>query len=260
MENTRNMPLRARLATRNGALAIAVIAGGLAAILVFAAINSARNDGTASTAARTVLVANQVIPKGSSGQAVAEAHLFRTARVGEQTLVAGAITDISQLRDKVSTQDIYPGQQISARTFTASNGELTTKLTGTDRAIAIPLDSAHGLVGEVNAGDRVDILAGFNVQGPSSATRPVVSRLASNVLVLKTAKPSGGGAGGGSSTSNVTLRVSAQMATKLAFAADNGKVWIVLRPAAGAKESSPSVASVNSLLFGVKPLSARGRP
>jgi hypothetical protein len=56
----------------------------------------------------------------------------------------------------------------------------------------------------------------------------------------------------------VTLRASAQEATELAFAADNGKLWIVLRPAAGAREVKPSLVSANSVLFGVKPLHVEG--
>ena len=145
------MPLRARLATRNGALAVAVIAGGLAAILVFAAINSARKDGTASTAPRTVLVANQLIPKGSSGESIAREHLFRTAHVSDQALVAGAVADVSALRDKIATQDIYPGQQISTETFGGRGGDTVAKLSGTDRAVSVPLDAAHGLVGQVDS-------------------------------------------------------------------------------------------------------------
>jgi Flp pilus assembly protein CpaB len=76
------------------------------------------------------------------------------------------------------------------------------------------------------------------------------------VTVLKIDKSSGAGS---SSQANITLRVPADMATKLAFAADNGKVWIVLRPAAGAKDPSASIVSVNSLLFGVKPLQVNGQ-
>lgn len=255
MEFTSKTPLRSRLNTRNGAMTFAVIAAGIAAILVFAAINSARKSDSAGTASSTVLVANQLIPKGSSGQALAQQHLFRTAKINEQALVAGAVTDISQLRDKVATQDIYPGQQISAETFGAANGALSAKLSATDRAVSVPLDASHGLIGEINAGDHVDVLAGFNVQS-GSGSRPVMRVLATNISVLKVDKTSGGGAGG---TANVTLRVNADMATKVAFAADNGKLWVVLRPAAGAKDPSASVVSVNSLLFGVKPLQVNGK-
>jgi Flp pilus assembly protein CpaB len=249
MELTKKSPLRDGLNTRTGVLTIAAIAAFVAAILVFAAINSARKDTPSGATPVTVLVANQLIPKGSSGPALAEGHLVRTARVGEQTLVAGAITDVSQLRDKVATADIYPGQQISSRAFATSDGGLTTRLGAADRALSIPLDSAHGLVGDISAGDRVDVLAGFNVQGATGGTRPVMKPLATNILVLKTEKQGAGS----SSNSNVTLRVNAAMATKLAFAAENGKVWLVLRPA-GAKEGPSTPVSVNSLLFGVKPL------
>jgi Flp pilus assembly protein CpaB len=255
MELTGKTPLRSRLSTRNGAMSVAILAAGLAAILVFAAINSARKSDSASTAPSTVLVANQLIPKGSSGQALAQQHLFRVARVSEQALVPGAVSDISQLREKVTTQDIYPGQQISAQTFSAAGGALSAKLAAADRAVSVPLDASHGLIGQVSAGDHVDVLAGFNVQTGSGGSRPVMRALATNVSVLKVDKNSGGS----SNNANVTLRVSAPMATKLAFASDNGKLWIVLRPAAGAKEVTPSIVSVNSLLFGVKPLQVNGQ-
>jgi Flp pilus assembly protein CpaB len=250
MEHTKNMPLRARLATRNGALAIAVIAGGLAAILVFAAINSARKDGTASTAPRTVLVANQVIPKGSSGESIAREHLFRVTKVSDQALVAGAVADVSALQSKVATQDIYPGQQISAQTFSTSGGDTVARLSGTDRAVSVPLDAAHGLVGQVTPGSHVDVLAGFNAASGSGTSRPVMRTLARNLSVLKVDKQGSGN----SNDTNVTLRASATMATELAFAAENGKLWLVLRPAAGARDVAPRVVSADSLLFGVKPL------
>ncbi|HET8537490.1 MAG TPA: Flp pilus assembly protein CpaB [Solirubrobacteraceae bacterium] len=255
MELTGKTPLRSRLSSRSGSTWLAIIAAGVAAILVFAAINSARKDNAAGTASSTVLVANQLIPKGSSGQALAQQHLFRVAKVNQQALVAGAVTDISQLHDRIASQDIYPGQQISAESFGAANGALAAKLAATDRAVSIPLDAAHGLIGAINAGDHVDVLAGFNIQS-TNGTRPVMRVLATNVSVLKVDKSSGAGTG---ANADVTLRVNADMATKVAFAADNGKLWVVLRPAAGAKDPSASVVSVNSLLFGVKPLQVNGK-
>jgi Flp pilus assembly protein CpaB len=255
MELTGKTPLRSRLSTRNGAMTFAVIAAAIAAILVFAAINSARKSDTAGTASSTVLVANQLIPKGSSGEALGQQHLFRVAHVNEQALVSGAVTDISQLKDRIATQDIYPGQQISANTFSAANGALAAKLGASDRAVSVTLDASHGMVGDINTGDHVDVLAGFNVQG-GNGTRPVMRVLDTNVSVLKIDKPSGGGSGG---TATITLRVPANMAAKVAFASDNGKVWIVLRPAAGAKDPVSGIVSVNSLLFGVKPLQVNGQ-
>jgi hypothetical protein len=49
------------------------------------------------------------------------------------------------------------------------------------------------------------------------------------------------------------------MASKLAFAADNGKIWLILRPPAGAKDTAPQLVSADSILFGVKPLAVAGQ-
>ena len=84
------------------------------------------------------------------------------------------------------TRDIYPGQQITAADFASDADPLRGKLRGDQRAIAVPLDSAHGMIGEVRAGDAVDMLAGFN---PADATsgrgRPQLRTLIQDVLVLK---------------------------------------------------------------------------
>jgi Flp pilus assembly protein CpaB len=73
--------------------------------------------------------------------------------------------------------------------------------------------------------------------------------LMSNVAVLRAGSNSSTGLGGGGSNqqSDVTLDVNNELAGALAFAADNGKVWLVLRPA-NATASAPSTFSVQSLL------------
>jgi Flp pilus assembly protein CpaB len=169
--------------------------------------------------------------------------------------VGGAVTDLSQIQGKVATADIYPGQQLSTSAFTAGSGALTNKLSGSDRAVGLSLDSQHGLVGNVAAGDRVDVIVGFNVEGRTSGVRAVTRLLASNVLVLKADKKSGAAGG----NSDITVRVPADMAAKLTFSADNGKVWLVLRPGAGAKETVPRLVTANSILFGVKPVQVQGQ-
>lgn len=254
MEITGRSPLRGAMGSRNWVLAAAAAAAALAGILVLTALRSARSGGGAAPV--SVLVANQLIPKGSSGQAIAAGRLVRTAEVGRDSLVAGAVTDVSQLQGKVAAQDIYPGQQVSADSFAGAGGALTAQLGAADRAISVPLDAAHGMIGDVQAGDRVDVLVGFNVQGNTGLTRPVMKVLAQNVVVLKAPDASGAGATGGSGqgSGNVTLRVGDATATKLAFAVDNGKIWLVLRPGAGARTSRADAVTLQSLLTGTRPV------
>jgi hypothetical protein len=57
-----------------------------------------------------------------------------------------------------------------------------------------------------------------------------------------------------SQTQNVTLRISEKDAPELAFASDNGKVWIVLRAQAGAKQSAKSLVTLDRILLGLDPI------
>ena len=252
MELTNTKSLRASLSTRTGALTAAAIAAVLAGVLVFAALSSNRDSGGGSSPA-AVVVANQLIAKGASGEAIAEGHFYRVTNVRESALVTSAVTDVSQLRGKVAAQDIYPGQQLSAADFERTGGALTARLGANERAVSVPLDKAHGMIGDVRSGDRVDVMAGFNVQNDGGRTRPVLKTLARNVVVLKAPKSADGGVGGSRST-QLTLRVTDTTAQNLAFAADNGKVWVILRPPAGAEDSQPRLVTLESVLFGIKPV------
>jgi Flp pilus assembly protein CpaB len=117
------------------------------------------------------------------------------------------------------------------------------------------------MIGQVSSGDRVDIYAGFNVYPidklgrPISGgqTRPVLRLIMQDVTVLGVTKSS---AFGGGTTSQVTLRTTGTEAENLAFASDNGKVWVVLRPPTGAKPSAPTPTTVETLMFGVSPVTA----
>ena len=58
----------------------------------------------------------------------------------------------------------------------------------------------------------------------------------------------------GSGPTNISLKVDDVKAAKLTFASDNGKVWLALRPSAGAKSSPPAIVTVETLLLGIPPV------
>jgi Flp pilus assembly protein CpaB len=58
----------------------------------------------------------------------------------------------------------------------------------------------------------------------------------------------------GNGTTNVSLRVDDVDAAQLAFASDNGKLWLALRPSAGAKASKAGIVTVETMLLGVPPV------
>jgi Flp pilus assembly protein CpaB len=247
MELSSRPSLRAGLGSRTGITVMAVIAAVLAAVLVIAALNSAsKSEGAAAPV--SAVVANQLIPKGSSGQVIAAQQLFRTRQIAHESLAVGAITDISQISGQVATRDIYPGQQLTAGDFQSAAGVLAADLSGVQRAIAVPIDGAHGMVGQVHSGDHVDVLAGLNGSGTGSSSSSVLIKvLARNVIVLR-APGDASTAGEAAPADSITLRVDDSTAARLAFATDNGKIWIVLRPGAGAESSSTDVVTLQSVL------------
>ena len=58
--------------------------------------------------------------------------------------------------------------------------------------------------------------------------------------------------------SNVTLNVNDSQAGALAYASDNGKLWLVLRPANATSTTPPATTTAQSLLLGSKPVSGGG--
>jgi Flp pilus assembly protein CpaB len=246
--------------TRGGTMALAGLAALIAAIAVFAYVRHYRDTVSQGATPATVLVAKSLIPKGTPGSEVATKELFQAESIRESQLRTGAISDTASLRGMVAKTDILPRQQLTVADFTSTASGIAGQLSGDQRAITIPVDTAHGMIGEIASGNRVDVYAGFDVSPvdslgrPLSTTgqsRPVLRLIMQNVAVLAVNKSN---QFGGANTSNVTLRTTAYQAEQLAFATDNGKLWLVLRPPSGASPSPPSLMTVETLLLGVSPV------
>jgi pilus assembly protein CpaB len=242
------------LSTRRGTIVLGGVAAGLSALVLTAYLNQYRNSVSADSEPITVLVAKRLIEEGMPGDVVGIKRLFEREVVPQDQLKEGAITDPGTLRGRIAVTDIYPGQPLTTADFAMAGGSIGTRLAGKDRAIAVPVDPAHGVAGRVEAGDRVDVLAGFTVHsgGAGAPSRPVIKVLMQNALVLEA--PRGGGSGvGASGTTNVILRTDRDKAAQIAWAVDNGKVWLVLRPRAGSLPGRPGLVTDQGLLLGAKP-------
>jgi Flp pilus assembly protein CpaB len=242
--------------TRRGTLALAALAALLAGAAVLVYLNNYRHSVNVGAQPATVLIAKGTIAKGTPGNAVAANELFQTTTIRQSQLLNGAISDPVSLRGRVAVHDIFPGQQLTTADFASGTSGIASTLTKTERVISIPLDSSHGLSGNLSAGDRVDIFAGFNVvpvdrrgvplQGGQA--RPVLKLILQDVPVVAVGKATGNG------NANVSFKVTDAAAENLAFASDNGKLWAVLRPPSGAKPVPPRLVTVETLLLGIPPV------
>jgi Flp pilus assembly protein CpaB len=245
------------LSSKNGSLAAAGMAAAIAGLLIVFFLQQYRHNVDKGGVPTSVLVAKRLIEQGASGDSVGANGLFKDTEVPRDQLKRGAVTDAAALRGKVAKSDILPGQQLTAGDFTAAGHGVVTKLAADQRAITVSLDSAHGLVGKIRKGDHVDVLSGFMLDSSTGRQRPVLRMLMQDVLVLdvpKKASNAAVGGGGANDTSEVTLRVAVEAASKIAFVADNGKLWLVLRPQNGAKLDRSTLVTFASLLADAKPV------
>jgi Flp pilus assembly protein CpaB len=252
------MQLATRLvSTRRGTLIVALLIALLAGASIMLYLSSYRDSLQAQGSMVTVLVAKETIPKGTSGSVVASKDLYTVTTIRESQVLEGAMSDPATLRDRVATREIFEGAQLTATDFGAGGDSLAAQLTDRERVVSVPLDSAHGLIDGIEPGNRVDVYAGFNVIPLGADGKPIEGGQARPMLrlILEDVPVLGlGEKARGTGATNVSLGVDDLDAAKLAFASDNGKLWLALRPSAGAKPSRPGIVTVETMLLGVPPV------
>jgi Flp pilus assembly protein CpaB len=240
------------LSTRGGTIALGGVAALMAAFVMILYLNQYRSSVAADSEPVTVLVAKKLIEKGMPGDVVGVRRLFDSEEAPKSQVRDGAITDPSTLRGRIAVADIYPGQQLTIADFETTTSSIGATLAGKNRAIALPLDSARGMIGKAEAGDRVDVFASLKIPAAGGRDRPIVKVIAQNALVLDAPAGTTGVAAGGQ-TANIVLRVNGDQAIQMAYAIDNGKIWIILRPRAGAPPTKPGAVTDNAILADIKP-------
>ncbi len=238
MEVTQRRPVGGSLgrlsSTRRGILTIAAVSALIAGGIIVYALSHYRTNANSSNQPATVLVATRFIAQGTAGGAIGAGELAKGTNVLEKQLSPGALADPGLLHEEVATRNIFPGQQLTTADF-AKTGAFHSRLPRGDRAISVPVDGSHGMVGYLHSGNRVDVYVSFPGSGSTNKV-PYLRLLATNVVVLDAAQAASGGIGN-TNTANVVLQLDSRLAADLAFASDNGKIWLILGPGYGARPS-----------------------
>jgi Flp pilus assembly protein CpaB len=232
------------LATRQGSLTLALLCAALAAGILMVALGRYRTGLHTTTKQATVLVATGEIRKGTPGQTIAAEKLYKSMPVVSSQLAVGAISNSSALAGVTAQADILPGQQLAASQFAAAAG-VTGLLTPNQRAVAISIDEAHGATDILQGGDHVDVYSSFGVKSADGSTTDTVEILLDpNALVIKPASATPTTAGGKSITgSSLVLAIPSTKVSQVTFAADNGKLYLALRPS----DASPTPSAPTTI-------------
>ena len=243
------------LNSRGGTVLVGAAAAVLALIVVLVYISQYRNNVNAGNTKVKVLVATRVIEKGTPASFIARAEYFAPQEIVQKQVITGAITDPASIAGRVAVREIEPNQQLTLADFSvAAVDTLPAKLVKTQRAIAFPIDSAHGLLGEVSAGDYVDIYGLFSVDSAGRCGSGTVAKLLmQNALILRVPGSAGGGLGG-SKSQNIVIRVGYRQAPDIALSAQSGTLYLTARPGANAAATPPQLQTVQRLLLGKPPV------
>jgi Flp pilus assembly protein CpaB len=235
------------LSTRGGTVLVAALLSLVAGAVLLVFLRQYRDDVGSSERVR-VVVAASLLPKGTRGDVVLEKRLYRVARVREDDLRSGALTDPADLSAKAVTDDVFPGHQLTLGDLKDTDNEISTRLSDYQRAMTVPVDKAHGMIGKIERGDRVDVLTTGDSAGGGVTIATVALR---DALVLGVPD-----SGDSSRTQQVTLRVPDRAAATIAAASDNGEVWLVLRPPLGARSHATPDATATGATPDGEPLNA----
>jgi Flp pilus assembly protein CpaB len=205
-----------------------------------------------------VWVAAKDIPVGTSGSAVKRGMLVKQ-EVARKSVVPGAIASPADLGDKIATERVYAGEQVSARRFLpVEQRGVRAELKGNQRAIQVPGDVNQLLAGTLKTGDHVDVVSSlkYKVDDVSSTSDASEAERVASRVVLRDLRvlhaPSGSLAaqkvGSAVDSYSVQLAVTDSQAQKLFFVMKNGDWSLQLRPVVDATDSPESVETIESVL------------
>ena len=236
-----------RLRNISIAIALAVVAALLTMYYVSNYERSVRADETNVA----IWVAARDIPAGTPGASAVQKGMLKKSEIVRRSVVPGAISNPTQLDGLVSADKVLAGEQVTSRRFVApSERGINAQLKGTQRAMSIPGDKDQLLVGTLQNGDRVDVVATF--AAPESGQLNFTRIVLRDIEVLRAPTSNAAAAeklASADGAHSVMLKVTDTQVQKLHWAFSNAKEWhLELRPATDAADSPENVESWYSML------------
>jgi len=220
-------------------LAVILAAAGIGALVVYT--QGAQERAFRGTQTVSVLRVTEKVPAGTKAGDL-------DSKIERVTLPRAAVPDdavksMTELGDKVTIAALVPGEVLVGARFDASLEESRSTTIGVPKGfqeLTLELNSARVLGGALVPGDRVGVVASYDLQKVSNfAVNKVL------VLAVSGGVPAGAPAGDAPVSTGimqVRLAVQPEVAIEVVNAAEFGKVWLT-RQNDGAKTARKVVTS-----------------
>ena len=220
--------------TRRLAIVIAVICGLIAGLLTYVYLRSVQQRVRPEEVVQKIAVVTptEEIPAGT----VIRDEMLATIELPEGEVTPGVAHSAQQVTSCVSIEKLPAGQPIRLSRL-RSPDQLSYRVPEGMRAVTVAIDPVAGVAGFLKAGDRVDVIATFEI-GEAAMTRTILQNV--ELLALGTIaapveqKPAKEGEGEVEAKPeeqpNATLAVDPEQAQKLVLSEARGKLRLALRP------------------------------
>jgi pilus assembly protein CpaB len=263
--------------TRGIAVFLAALLAIGATLAIYLYVQGVRDTSRrASEDQVTVIVSKQDIAAGTSLDSLIKSGGFTTLQVPANTLVQGAVTDLTQLKGHTTQYPVLQGQQISVAVLQGSALQVKGGRLGIPagmEAVTFATDLPQAVGGELQAGDHVTIYASFDdvsvltgnlqkiLKGQGEEKKvdlgDMTVTVVPDVQILKVELPSTtsslGNTGSGQ-TAKITFAFTPQDASNFIQANAKGSVWLALLPPNQKGESLPPTSIVSLLGSNVRRL------
>ena len=254
------------------ALALLLAVAAAAAVVLYT--NGVKQQAQTGGNLKTVIVAAQDIPAGTSLDDLVAKGGFKELSVPVDAVVQGAVTNVSQLRGTTTTAPIVANEQVT--TSSLSSGEQVQGgmlgISPGHIAVTVQMDTPQGVNGHIQRGDNVTVYATFQgasiikgtIQQLTTGSTAITSdrqdlpdftvTLIPTVKVLDVVNPTVDDTGKVvGDTVTVTLDLTKKDAENLVFAEEGAKLYLGLLPPGEQGARVPAALVPIELLLGKKP-------
>ena len=225
------------------AILIAVVLALLATAAMVVYVNGADRRAAAGLEPVNVLVAKETIPAGMSGEDAQNRQLIAQVTVPRKSVVAGAVTSLTQLEQRYAAVNLVKGEQLLQERWVGAEdvaGRRLLQIPEDAQAVSLGLDITKQVAGFVTPGDKVGLVFSYK-QKESSESVDKTHFLLQNIQVLAvgaTALPNGSAQSGGrvnqgrgsQDLTAITLAIPREHVERVVFAAENGSIYLTLMP------------------------------
>jgi pilus assembly protein CpaB len=218
-------------------------------------------DARALAGVRTVdvLVADELIPEGTSADELA--GMVRTEAVPAKSAVDGRVEDLKALTGRVATVDLLPGEQLLAGRFAPPEdlqAPATVDVPQGLQEISVLLEPPRTIGGRLAAGDTVGVYLSQVLPDGTGQTSAVLHRVLVTQVQGAPATPDPSAADGTETAATgapaeslmVTLALIAKDVETVVFGAEHGSLWLSLEPE-GADTGGTRVIDPGTIYVGV---------